>query len=127
MALGRDKENEVIIKTNADVSEVEMQGEGIHNVTRQILIGPDDGVTDIIMRKFCLFPGGNTPYHLHAHEHIVKIEKGHGLVVDGDGRENPVCVGQSLLIEGGEKHRFKNPHDEPFEFLCIIKDPGKAS
>lgn len=117
----------MIIKTNTDVPETEMLGDGIQNVRRQILIGSDDGRTDIIMRKFRILPNGNTPYHSHEHEHVVKIEKGEGIVVDGNGREHPVQVGQSLLIEGGEKHQFRNPHDEAFEFLCLIKDLEKVS
>ncbi len=126
MDLERNKENDVIIKTNIEVPEVEVQGEGIHKVMRQIFIGPEDGATDIIMRKFRLLPGGHTPYHVHEHEHVVKIEKGKGLVVDRDGRRNPLRVGQCLLVGRGEKHQFRNPHDEPFEFLCIIKDPEKV-
>jgi mannose-6-phosphate isomerase-like protein (cupin superfamily) len=57
---------------------------------------------------------------------VVKVEKGRGIVIDEDGRENPVSVGQSLLVKGGEKHQFKNPFDEPFEFLCIILNPERS-
>jgi quercetin dioxygenase-like cupin family protein len=117
----------VIIKNNADVPVIDVQENGVTHVTQQILIGPEDGSPNIILRRFCVLPQGHTPYHVHAHEHVVKIEKGRGIVLDEDGRENLVSVGQSLLIKGGEKHQFKNPFDEPFEFLCVIRNPEKLS
>jgi quercetin dioxygenase-like cupin family protein len=127
MVMGRPKENKVIVKNNADVPEIDVQEDGVTLVTQQILIGPDDGSSNIILRRFCVLPRGHTPYHVHLHEHVVKIERGQGIVLDEDGRENNVSVGQSLLIKGGEKHQFKNPFDEPFEFLCIIRNPEKLS
>ena len=106
---------------------IDVQENGVTHVTQQILIGPEDGSPNIILRRFCVLPQGHTPYHVHAHEHVVKIEKGRGIVLEEDGRENLVSVGQSLLIKGGEKHQFKNPFDEPFEFLCVIRNPEKLS
>jgi quercetin dioxygenase-like cupin family protein len=116
----------VIIKNNADVPEDNLQEEGVNNVTKQILIGPDDGSPNIIMRRFRVLPKGHTPFHAHTHEHVVKVEKGRGLVIDENGQKNPVHVGQSLLVKGGEKHQFRNPHDDSFEFLCIILNPEKT-
>lgn len=117
----------MIIKKESDVSEVPVEEEGIKNVTRKILIGPVDGSHNIIMRHFKVLPEGHTPFHSHDHEHVVKIEKGRGVVIDEQGRENSVSPGQSLLIEGNQKHQFKNPFNEPFEFLCIIINPEKVS
>jgi len=113
----------MIIKNNADVLEKEVEEDGINSVTQQILIGPDDGSQNIIMRRFRVLPGGNTPYHVHPHEHVVKIENGKGHVVDVSGNEDLIHEGQSLFIAGGEKHQFKNPFDVPLEFLCIILNP----
>jgi quercetin dioxygenase-like cupin family protein len=113
----------MIIKNNTDVLEKDVEEEGIVNVKQQILIGPEDGSQNIIMRRFRVLSGGNTPYHVHPHEHVVKIEKGKGLVVDVTGNEIPIQEGQSLFVSGGEKHQFKNPFDLPLEFLCIILNP----
>ncbi len=110
----------MIIKKNADVPAHKMEGDQIKNVDKKVLIGPDDGSEKIIMRKFIVYPGGETPHHIHEHEHVVKIEKGKGLVVDGNRKEINISAGQSLFIPGGEKHQFKNPYKESFEFLCII-------
>jgi len=123
----RHKEYKVIIKNNSEVDDDVVREDGVTNVTRQILIGPRDGSLNIIMRRFCVLPKGHTPYHVHAHEHVVNITKGRGIVIDGKGEKNPVHAGQSLLIHGEEKHQFKNPFDDPFEFLCIILNPDKKN
>jgi len=116
----------MIIKNNSDVSEDFIKEEGISKVKRKILIGPDDGSQNIIMRYFKVLPGGNTALHVHDHEHVVKIEKGRGVVINEAGEEIIVYEGQSLFIKRNEKHQFRNPLQETFEFLCIILNPEKA-
>ncbi|MDH4258306.1 MAG: cupin domain-containing protein [Candidatus Aminicenantes bacterium] len=115
----------MVIKKNIEVKEAPVTEEEVKNVTRKILIGPDDGSHNIIMRLFKVLPGGHTPLHNHSHEHVVQVEKGRGVVVAGTGEEVEVSQGQSLLVEGDEKHQFKNPFSEPFEFLCIILNPDR--
>ncbi len=117
----------MIIKKNSDVPEAPVEEDEVKNVLRRILIGPGDGSHNIIMRYFKVLPEGHTPFHNHSHEHVVKIEKGKGIVVRETGEEVLVSRGQSLLVEGNETHQFKNPFTEPFEFLCIILNPEKAS
>ncbi len=115
------------VKKNADVPETPVEDEEVVNVLRKILIGPEDGSHNIIMRHFKVLPEGHTPFHSHDHEHIVKIEKGKGIVVLETGEEVMVLQGQSLLVEKNETHQFKNPFSEPFEFLCIILNPEKTN
>jgi len=115
----------LIIKKNADVLVHKMQGDQTKNVYKKVLIGPDDGSEKIIMRKFKVTSGGKTPHHIHEHEHVVKIEKGKGMVVDGNGKEICLSAGQSLFIPGREKHQFRNPYKGSFEFLCIILNQNK--
>jgi len=113
------------IKNNTDVQEVFLEEEGIQNVSRKILIGPEDGSSNIIMRYFKVLPGGNTPFHSHNFEHVVRVEKGKGFVVNASGQEIPISSGHSVFIAAGEKHQFKNPNEEPFEFLCTILNPDE--
>ncbi len=117
----------MIIKKNTDVPETSVEEEEVVNVLRKILIGPEDGSHNIIMRLFKVLPEGHTPFHSHDHEHIVKIEKGKGIVVRESGEEVVVSQGQSLLVEKNETHQFKNPFSEPFEFLCTILNPEKTT
>lgn len=117
----------MIIKNDTDVREDYVEEEGIKNVLRRILIGSEDGSDNIIMRYFKVLPQGNTPFHNHDHEHVVKVEKGKGVVINEAGEETVITQGQSLFIESNEKHQFKNPFDKPFEFLCIIINPEKET
>jgi len=113
----------VKIKRNAEVAEVPVQMEGASGVTMRILIGPEDGSNKIIMRYFKVLPGGHTPRHSHNYEHLVKIERGRGLVIDEQGEQHEVRTGQSIFVEPNREHQFRNPFPEPFEFICIIPNP----
>jgi len=117
----------MIIKNDAEVPEAPVDEEKVKNVLMKILIGPDDGSHNIIMRHFRVLPEGHSPFHSHPHEHVVKVEKGKGIVVRETGEEVIISQGQSLLIEENDKHQFKNPFPEPFEFLCTILNPEKVS
>jgi quercetin dioxygenase-like cupin family protein len=113
------------INNNAEIAAPEVQVEGAANVRMKILVGPDDGSGNIIMRHFFVAPGGNTPFHNHNYEHVIKIERGRGIAVDEKGVEHEVTEGQSLFVRPGDRHQFKNPFGETFEFLCIIPNPEK--
>jgi len=115
----------MIIKTDSEIQETIIEDEGIMNVRRKILIGTADDSENIIMRRFVIYPGGNTPYHIHPHEHVVRVEKGRGVVVNGEEKEILIKEGTSIFIKGGEKHQFRNPFSEPFYFLCIILNQEK--
>ena len=108
------------VKIEQEIPAAFVDENGANNVSKKILIGPEDGSKSIIMRYFSVLPGGNTPYHDHDFEHVVRVEKGRGLVVDSSGNEIPISSGHSVFIAGGEKHQFRNPNEEPFEFLCTI-------
>ena len=110
----------MIIKQNDLITETKVDDKEVKNVLKRILIGPEDGSSNIIMRLFTVLPGGNTPFHSHELEHVVKIEKGKGCVVNEAGEEIIVKSGQSLFITGGEKHQFRNPFNDPFKFICVI-------
>jgi quercetin dioxygenase-like cupin family protein len=113
----------VKIKVEKQIPETTPEEEGVRKVKRRILVGPEDGSARIIMRYFKVLPGGNTPFHEHDFEHVVRIENGKGVVVDSDRKELTVFTGHSIFIPGGEKHQFKNPYHEPFEFICTIPNP----
>jgi quercetin dioxygenase-like cupin family protein len=113
------------IKIEQEIPEAFAEEEGVQDVTRKILVGPEDGSSNIIMRYFKVLPGGNTPFHSHDFEHVVRVEKGKGLIVDASGQEFPISPGYSVFVPGGEKHQFKNPNGETFEFLCTILNPDE--
>lgn len=111
---------------NSKVTKSKVEMDGAENVDIQILIGENEGSDNIIMRKFTVAPGGHTPYHTHNSEHVVKVEKGNGVLVDENGNENIITEGFSAFVPPNQTHQFKNISNEPFEFLCIIVNPNKA-
>jgi len=113
------------INNNEEIFAVEVKMDGAKEVKMKILIGPDDGSGNIIMRHFIIAPGGNTPFHQHNYEHIVKIERNKGIAVDENRDEYELKKGQSIFVKPNEKHQFRNPFDEDFEFICIIPNPDK--
>jgi len=113
------------INNNKEIPAAEVNMEGAKGVKMKILIGPGDSSENIIMRHFIVAPGGNTPFHQHNYEHVIKIESSRGVAVDESGREHEVRKGQSLFVKPNEKHQFRNPYNEDFEFTCIIPNPEK--
>lgn len=104
-----------------NTEKLNINSNGAKNVVKQILIGEKDGSNDIIMRLFTLVPGAHSPRHTHAHEHLVKIEKGKGVIYSKDG-EREVSPGDVIYVEPNEEHQFMNPFDEEFAFICVIKN-----
>ena len=113
------------INNNEEILAAEVNMEGAVKVSMKILIGPNEKSDNIIMRHFFIAPGGNTPFHQHNYEHVVKIERNKGIAVDEKGNEHEIKKGQSLFVKPNEKHQFRNPFNEDFEFICIIPNPEK--
>lgn len=113
----------MVIKNANDIQYEDTTG--FKGVKKQIFIGSVDGSKEIVMRYFSVEPGGATPYHKHDFPHLVKIEKGEGLVIDADGNEHRIGVGQLIYIHDNEVHGFKNIGTEPFDILCIVPIRGE--
>ena len=111
------------LKRDSDVQGTPVEMEGAKDVTMKILIGPDDGSRNIIMRLFRVLAGGHTPYHTHDFEHLVRVLAGKGVVIDEDGNKHELSPGQSVFVKPNEKHQFANPFSEPFEMTCTIPNP----
>jgi len=113
------------INNNEEIFATEVKIEGAKDVKMKILIGLNDGSENIIMRHFIIAPGGNTPFHQHNYEHLVKVERNKGIAVDESGNEHEIEKGQSIFVQPNEKHQFRNPFSEDLEFICIIPNPEK--
>ena len=113
------------INNNEEILAGAVEMEGAKDVRMKMLIGPGDASENIFMRHFFVSPGGNTPYHKHNYEHVIKIENNRGIVVDENGVEHEVKEGQSLYVKPNEMHQFRNPFNEDFEFICIIPNPAR--
>ncbi len=99
---------------------------GYENITKQIVLGPDDGSNEIVLRYFSVEPGGSSPHHSHDFPHLVKIEGGKGVLVDEGGHESPLEAGDYIYIHDNEVHNFRNVGQDTFKFICIVPKRGEA-
>ena len=90
-----------------------------------VLIGPEQGAPNFILRRFFLAPGGRIPAHLHPEiEHDQMVVRGE-MVLGSGGSEKVVKSGEAVFIPAGAPHWYENRGREEVEFLCII--PATAS
>ncbi len=111
------------IKKRDDVPSVDTPG--YSGVTKQVVLGPEDGSQEIVLRYFIVSEGGQTPYHSHDFPHLVKIEAGRGVAVHADESERPVVAGDYIYVAPNEIHCFRNTGEGAFEFVCIVPARGE--
>lgn len=105
----------------SDIPETEVTMDGAKDVVKQLVLGSADGAPNFSFRVFTIGPGGNTPYHTHAPEHLNYVISGTGALVDEEGRETPLHVGHFALVLPNEKHCYKNvSSDEPLIMICAV-------
>ena len=105
----------------ADVQKCPVDMEGAAKVCRQLPIGSADGSPMFSFRVFTLAPGGYTPYHTHAWEHINYIISGQGVLINGDGNEHPLTTGDFAFVNPDEKHQYRNASGtEDFVMICAV-------
>ena len=93
--------------------------EGTSDVTKRVMIGPDDGAPNFVMRVFEVAPGGHTPLHAHESEHEVYVVGGRGTLVEGEA-EHPLETGTFAYVHPGETHQFRAAPDEMLRFICVV-------
>ena len=109
----------MIVKNVLDVKKEPVIEKGVDKVTKQVLLGPDDGTPNFTMRCFIVGPGGFTFYHTHDYEHEVYILAGEGIVRTKDA-ELKIKKDMAILVIPNEVHQFINNGNEDLVFLCII-------
>lgn len=98
----------------------EYNNENVQGVLKHVLVGPEDGAPNFIIRYFHVPVGQNTVYDQHPHEHGVVILHGKAKVqIKDDFYE--LAPFDSILISGNDIHQFTNIGDEPMGFICVIK------
>ncbi|HUW66377.1 MAG TPA: cupin domain-containing protein [Spirochaetia bacterium] len=98
---------------------------GANNVTRQILISPEQGWQGWVMRLFTIGAGGHSNRHSHPWPHIVHVNGGEGTIFL-DGKDYPVEPGSVANIPGGLEHQFTNCGQTEFSFICVVPEEGNV-
>jgi len=93
------------------------------NAKMKVLVGPDTGWDDYVMRVIEVEVGGYTPKHSHPWPHINYIISGDGELMI-DGKNNPVKSGSYAYIPQDHLHQFKNVGNDVFKFICIVPKEG---
>lgn len=114
----------MIISNKNQISEMQLQGEGIKDAFKKVLISPKEGWEGNVMRVFKLKSGGNTPKHEHPWFHVNYILKGKGtLYLDGTNYE--IEEGSFAYVPAGKTHQFVNNSNDELEFICIVPEEGE--
>jgi quercetin dioxygenase-like cupin family protein len=102
-----------------DVPLREYSGLASTGVTKQVLVGSDEGASDFVVRYFTVPPGGHTALDQHEHQHGVVIVQGKGRVLLGN-EWHEIGAGDSVFTDTNEVHQFEAAGDQPLGFVCVI-------
>ena len=98
------------------------QGNAFRDVSRQLLFGPDQGLS-ADLRYFEVGPGGHTTLERHEHAHAVVVLRGRGRVlVHPEIRD--VEPYDLVHVPPLTWHQFRAAAGEPLGFLCLV-DAGR--
>lgn len=89
-------------------------------VSKRVVIGPNEGAPNFVMRVFEVAPGHTSPDHAHPWEHEIFILAGTGAARGEDGRETAFGEGSALFVPAGEKHCLINKGSENLRFICVV-------
>lgn len=105
------------------VEKVKPQMEGAKGVFKQTPLSRSNGSPSFSFRVFTIKPGGHTPFHQHAYEHMNYVISGEGSLASED-REHRLRAGDFALVLPGEKHQYRNcsPNAELVMICAVPKD-----
>lgn len=116
-----DEDAQHAVKKSADVETEQLKG--ARDTRIQVLIGPDDGAPNFVMRRILMDEvGSGMPEHTNAVEHEQYVLRGRARV-GIEGREYDVTADDTVYIPAGAPHWYEVT-EAPFEFLCVV--PNKA-
>jgi len=95
-------------------------GDFLDGVVKNVLVGPEDGAPNFIIRYFHVPVGKKTFFDQHPHEHGIVILHGKATVQINDDFY-AVTPLDSIFIQGNDIHQLTNIGDEPLGFICVIK------
>ncbi len=84
----------------------------------QVLVGPDQGAPNFVLRRFLMDSGGGMPLHTNEVEHEQYVLRGRARIRIGDA-VHEVAPDQTLYIPAGVPHSYE-VLEAPFEFLCVV-------
>ena len=94
--------------------------EGTHfrDITRQLLVGPDAGLS-CELRYFELEPDGHSTLERHEHAHAVVVLRGEGSVLVGN-EVFSIRPFDLVRVPSGSWHQFRAARATELGFLCLV-------
>lgn len=86
----------------------------------QVLVGPQQGRTNFVLRRFIMGSGGGMPLHTNQVEHQQYVLRGRARIRIGDA-VHEVTSDHTLFIPAGIPHGYE-VIEAPFEFICVVPD-----
>ncbi|MBU1219726.1 cupin domain-containing protein [Myxococcota bacterium] len=106
-----------------ELKSIELSGEGIKGASKKVLIHPENGWDNHVMRLFTLENEGFTPRHSHPWPHINYITSGQGtLFLEGELHE--IKAGSYAYVPGNSLHQFMADRNSDLSFICIVPLEG---
>ncbi|HKL11385.1 MAG TPA: cupin domain-containing protein [Clostridia bacterium] len=97
----------MIASNEKNVKAIELVNEAYKNVKGKVLVSPENGWDDYVMRLFELGKGGYSADHSHDFPHIVYVLEGEG-VLHLDGKEMAIESGSFAFIPNKKRHQLVN-------------------
>jgi quercetin dioxygenase-like cupin family protein len=110
----------VICKHIAEIPETKIDWKGYMGLTARFVLTKDDGCPRYAMRVMEFEPGGHTSLHAHPEEHEVYFLEGEPVIVEGNGKETRLSVGDFIYVPPNELHQFKNRGSTRMRMICTI-------
>jgi quercetin dioxygenase-like cupin family protein len=105
------------VKKSSDVAARDLKG--ARDTRIQVLVGPDDGAPNFVMRRILMDDAGSgMPAHTNAVEHEQYVLRGRARI-GIQGREYEVGADDTVFIPAGAPHWYE-VLEAPFEFLCVV-------
>jgi quercetin dioxygenase-like cupin family protein len=86
----------------------------------QVLVGPEQGPTNFVLRRFIMGEGGGMPLHTNLVEHQQYVLRGRARIRIGETLHE-VARDHTLFIPAGVPHGYE-VIEAPFEFICVVPD-----
>ena len=84
----------------------------------QVLVGPDQGASNFVLRRFRMEQGGGIPAHTNDVEHEQYVLRGRARITVA-GEVHEVGPDDTLYIPAGVPHGYEVV-EGPFEFICVV-------
>src|SRR5690606_41934221 len=84
----------------------------------QVLLGPDEGAPNFVLRRFRMEQGGGIPAHTNEVEHEQYVLRGRARITIA-GEVHEVGPDDTLYIPAGTPPSYE-VIEGPFEFICVV-------